>query len=69
MAVSPRSNPVVQLPFVTFDGTNFREWSTMFRSCLNSHCIWGHLIGLSPPPDPEHPEEPTAGVDGVPPSA
>jgi hypothetical protein len=48
MVARPRSTPLTQLPFVTFDGTNFREWSTMLRMCLNSHRIWVHLTGLSP---------------------
>jgi hypothetical protein len=34
---APRSNPLVQLPSVTFAGTNYREWSTMLHVCLNSH--------------------------------
>jgi hypothetical protein len=70
MAAPPRSTPLVQhLPFVTFDGTNFLEWSTMLRACVNSHRIWGHLTGLSPSPVPAHPKELTTGPDGVPPSA
>jgi hypothetical protein len=64
---APRSAPLVQLPSVTFNGTNFREWSTMLRVCLNNHHIWGHLTGLSPSrPVPPRPEEPTVGADGVP---
>jgi hypothetical protein len=40
IAAPPRSTPLVQqLPSVTFDGTNFQKWSTMFRVCLNSHHI------------------------------
>jgi hypothetical protein len=66
---APCSAPLMQLPCVTFDGTNFREWSTMLYVCLNSHRIWGHLTGLSPPPVPAHLEEPTVGVDNVPSSA
>jgi hypothetical protein len=66
---APGSAPLVQLPCVTFGGTNFQEWSTMLCVCLNSHRIWGHLTGLSPPPVPARPEEPTIGVDGVPSSA
>ena len=42
----------------------------MLRVCLNSHRIWGHHTGLSSSPHvPTRPEEPTAGVDGVPPTA
>jgi hypothetical protein len=41
----------------------------MLRVCLDSQRLWGHLTGRTPCPSiPVHPEEPTTGADGAPPS-
>jgi hypothetical protein len=63
-----RPNPTMPLPNVTFDGNNFREWSTMLRVCLHSQRLLGHLTGRTPRPSVlVRPEEPTTGADGAPP--
>jgi hypothetical protein len=37
--------PPASLWNVTFDDTNFREWSMMFCVCLDSQQMWGLLAG------------------------
>jgi hypothetical protein len=64
-----RAPLAVPLPNVTFDGTNFLEWSTMLRVCLDSQRLWGHLTGRTPHTSiPVRPDEPTTGADGALPS-
>src|SRR6266540_3829390 len=70
MAAPSRPPAMVPFPNVTFDGNNYREWSTMLWVCLDSHRLWVHLTGRSPCPSvPVRPAEPPAGVDGAPPFA
>ncbi|WVZ79710.1 hypothetical protein U9M48_027261 [Paspalum notatum var. saurae] len=70
MSAAPRSAPAVPLPSVTFDVTNYREWSTMLEVCLDSQRLWGHLTGSSPRPVVlDRPVEPVAGEDAAPPAA
>jgi hypothetical protein len=67
--VVARAPPAVPLPNATFESNNFREWSMMLRVCLDSQRLWGHLIGRTPHPFVSvHPDEPTTGADGAPPS-
>jgi hypothetical protein len=62
-------SPIVPLPNVTFDGNNFREWSTMLRVCLDSQQLWGHLTSHTPCPSVlVRPAEPTTRANGAPPS-
>ncbi|KAJ1278914.1 hypothetical protein BS78_04G115500 [Paspalum vaginatum] len=70
MAAAPRSAPAVPLPSVTFDGTKYREWSTMLEVYLESQRLWGHLTGSSPcPVVSDRPVDPAFGEDGAPPTA
>jgi hypothetical protein len=63
-----RPPTVVPLSSVTFDGSNFREWSTMLRVSLDSKRLWGHLTGHSLCPLVlVRPAEPTTRADGAPP--
>jgi hypothetical protein len=64
---TPRPSTSIPLSNVTFDGNNFREWSTMLRVCLDSQRLWGHLTGhASHPSVPVRPTEPAIRADGAP---
>jgi hypothetical protein len=68
MAALRPSTPVL-LSNVTFDDTNFWEWSRMLHVCLDSERLWDHLTSHpARPPVPVCSGEPTIGADGALPS-